>query len=71
MEIKKFLIDFVILFCITLVINAIVIYLWNLIRHGEGAFDWELSFALSVAIGIALPLLIKLGHALERPPKTS
>ena len=71
MKIKKFLSDFAILFCITLVINAIVIYLWNLIRHGEGAFNWELSFALSVATGIALPLLIKLAHALERPPETS
>jgi len=31
MKIKKFLIEFVVLFCITLVVNAVVIYMWNLI----------------------------------------
>ena len=55
MEIRKILIEFVILFIVTLVVNAIVIYVW------KGAFDWGLSFSLAIAIGIGLPL----AHALE------
>ena len=37
MEIRKILIEFAILFIVTLVVNAIVIYVW------KGAFDWGLS----------------------------
>ena len=55
MEIGKILIEFVILFTVTLVVNAIVIYVW------KGAFDWGLSFSLAIAIGIGLPL----AHALK------
>ena len=55
MKIKNFLIEFVILFTVTLVVNAIVIYVL------KGAFDWGLSFSLAIAIGIGLPLV----HALE------
>lgn len=63
MKIKKFLINFVIAFTVTFVVNAIVIYLWNLIRYGEGAFDWGLSFTLAIATGIGIGLT--LAHALE------
>jgi glycerol uptake facilitator-like aquaporin len=56
-KIKKFLIDFIITFVLVFVVNTIVIYVSNLIRYGAGAFDWGLSFALAVGIGIALPLI--------------
>ena len=57
MKIKRFLIHFVIVFAVTFVVNAIVVYLWNLIMHGQGAFDWGLSFTLAVIVGIVLPLI--------------
>ncbi len=57
MKIKKFLIHFLIAFAITFVVNAIVVYLWNLIRHGEGAFNWEITFFFAITFGIVLPLL--------------
>ena len=56
MENRSLLTDFVIMFSITLIVNAIIIYVWNLIRYGEGIFNWELSFAL--AIGVTLAIVI-------------
>ena len=57
MKIKKFLIHFVTTFAVVFVVNAIVVYLWNLIRYGEGAFNWQLTFTLAIIVGIILPLL--------------
>jgi len=57
MKIKKFLIQFVIVFAVTFVVNAIVVYVWNLVQHGEGAFNWGLSFTLAVILGIVLPII--------------
>jgi len=55
-KIKEFLIRFVIVFAVVFVVNAIVVYLWNLIVHGEGAFNWGLSLTLAIVVGIILPL---------------
>jgi uncharacterized membrane protein YagU involved in acid resistance len=57
MKIKKFLIQFVIVFAVTFVANAIVVYVWNLVQHGEGTFNWGLSFTLAVILGIVLPII--------------
>jgi len=56
MNIKKLLIGFVITFAVVLVVNIIVVYLWNLIMHGQGTFYWGLSFTLAVVVGIVLPV---------------
>ena len=56
MNIKKLLIGFVTTFAVTLVVAAIVTYLWNLIAHGQSAVDWETSFRLAIILGIALPV---------------
>ena len=52
MNIKELFIDFVTVFVVTLVVVAIVSYLWSLIAHGVGAFDWETSFRFAVIFGI-------------------
>ena len=57
MKIKSLLIGFAITFAVVFVVNAIVVYLWNLIMHGQGAFDWGLSFTLAVIVGIVLPVI--------------
>ncbi|MCD6391272.1 MAG: hypothetical protein J7L92_04700 [Dehalococcoidia bacterium] len=56
MKIKRFLIDFAVVFAVTLVVAAIVTYLWNLIAHGQNAIDWETSFRFAIILGIALPV---------------
>jgi len=48
MDIKKLLISFVTAFALTLVVSAIVNYIW------EGAINWETSFRLATILGIVL-----------------
>jgi len=57
MKIKRFLIQFVIVFTVITVVNTIVVYLWNLVAHGQGVFDWETSFRFAIILGIALPII--------------
>ena len=57
MKIKNLLISFVTTFALVFIVNVIVIYLWNLIMHGQGAFNWGLSFTLAVIVGIVLPVM--------------
>ena len=52
MNIKELFIGFVTVFAVTLVVAAIVSYLWSLIAHGAGVFDWETSFRFAVIFGI-------------------
>lgn len=54
MKIKRFLIDVVIVFAVAFVVNTIVVYLWNLVRHGQGVFDWETSIRFAIIIGMIL-----------------
>ena len=61
MKIRKFLTDFAIVFAVVFVVNVIAVYVTSVIRHGEGAFNWELTFSLAIGIGIALALI----HARE------
>ena len=56
MKIKGLLIGFVTTFAVTLVVAAIVTYLWNLGMHGQSAVDWETSFRLAIILGIILPV---------------
>ena len=59
MKIKRFLIDFLIVFTVAFVVNLIVVFLWNLIAHGQGSFEWETPFRFAIILGIILPLLSK------------
>ena len=53
-EHKKLVVEFVTVFAVTLVIGAIVTFLWNFIGHGESTIDWETSFRFAILFGIIL-----------------
>jgi hypothetical protein len=55
MHIKKYLVDFVTVFAVTLIVCVIVTLLWNLIVHGASTIDWETSFRFAILFGIILP----------------
>ena len=63
---KDFFIRFGITFSITSIIafitNTIIIYLWNLIRYGEGTFEWEKTFFFSITLGIILGIILPLSR---------
>lgn len=49
---KSNLKNFLYFFVLAFIINVFVIFLWELILHGEGKFNPELSLVLGLAIGI-------------------
>ena len=53
-NIKKILINFVVVFAVTLVVAVIVSFLYSLIFHGAGTIDWETSFRSAIIFGIVL-----------------
>ena len=59
MKIKDVLIHFVVAFVVAFVINAVVVYLWNLIRFGDGAFNYNPVLAgLGICQEYRLPVLV-------------
>jgi len=54
--------EFLVIFFITLVVAVIVTLLWNLIAHGMVTADWATSFRLALIFGIVLPLANRLGR---------
>jgi hypothetical protein len=47
MNMKLIFWDFVANFSLTIVVAAVVTFLWSLIVHGSGIIDWETSFMLA------------------------
>lgn len=56
MNFKQLLLGFVTIFAVTLVVAALVSFLYSLIVHGTGVFDWELAFRLAIILGLILPV---------------
>ena len=53
---RDFLIRFVLTFAVALVVNVLVVYLWDLIREGQGMFDWYRSLTIAFFIAIFVTL---------------
>jgi len=54
MNIKRRIVEFFLEFAVTLVTTTIVTLLWNIIRHGETAINWETSFRFALIFAIIL-----------------
>ena len=52
MNIKNFLVRFIVTFAIAFTVNAIVIYFWNLFSKIDSVFKWEQAFVIALFIGI-------------------
>ncbi len=46
--------DFVANFSLTIVVAAVVTFLWSLIAHGSGIIDWEISVVMATVMGTIL-----------------
>jgi membrane protein implicated in regulation of membrane protease activity len=60
MGMKSLLAEAIALFTIVFVVNAAVVWTWNLLGHGQGAFEWETALFFAVTLAIALPLARRL-----------
>jgi hypothetical protein len=54
-NIKKLLVDVLVVFSVSLIVSVLATLLWNLVIHGTGAIDWEASFRFAILFGIILP----------------
>ena len=57
MGFKKIVIEFIIVFAITLLVCIGVTFLWNLVFHAVAIVDWETSFRFAILLGIILPII--------------
>ena len=69
MNLKESLIVFVTTFAVTLVVMAIVTFLYSLIVHGAGTIAWERSFGLAIGLAIALGIVLPWTRAREGKEK--
>ena len=46
--------DFLANFSLTIVVGAVVTFLWSLIAHGSGIINWEISFLMAVVMSSVL-----------------
>lgn len=55
MNMRRWVVDVVIVFSVTLVVSMVVSVLWNLIAHKTTAIDWETSFRFAIVLAIIVP----------------
>jgi hypothetical protein len=53
---RKWFIDLIIVFAVTLAAGIVVTLVWNLIGHHEAAVEWKTAFTLAIVLGIVLSL---------------
>ena len=58
---KKFFQEFLVVSAITFIVAAVVSFLYSLIVHGSGVFDWTHAIRLALILGLALPMIDKYG----------
>ena len=54
MNIKQYVIDFVIMFAAVFLVNLAVTFLYSLIVHGSGIIDWETAIRFGIMLGLIL-----------------
>jgi hypothetical protein len=54
MKLEKLNITFITIFVVSLVITALVTFLWNLTGQGTTTVDWETSIRFALILGIIL-----------------
>ena len=58
MKLKDFLIHFEVAFIVAFAVNAVVVYLWNLIRYGKGVFNLGLALYFGIVCGILFAFVL-------------
>jgi len=60
MKPKDFIIQFLITFGVTLIVNIVVTACWNYFIKGTGLFiDWETSFQMAIVFAVVIPFIQK------------
>ena len=57
MDFKKIVIEFIIVFAISLLATLGINILWSWVFHGVAKIDWETSFRFAILFGIIFPII--------------
>jgi hypothetical protein len=52
MKIGTLTIEFLFVFIVTFAVSSLVTFLYSLLVHSNGIFDWETALRLSITLGI-------------------
>jgi len=63
---KAIFLRFVIVFSSGFAVFLAASHLYNFIRHGTGAANWQLSLRLAFVLGVTLPVLQVLGKGTQQ-----
>lgn len=54
---KKFLVDGLSVFVVTMIVSVIVTLLWNYFAHGTTTVDWATSVRFAIMLAVILPVI--------------
>jgi flagellar basal body-associated protein FliL len=57
MNFKKALTTLLIMFSVTLVVSAVVTYLWSFGFHETAKVDWESTFQLAIIVSVSMAVI--------------
>ncbi len=62
MNIKQLLLEALVFFVLTFIVTAGVSYLYSLLVHGTGAFNWDSAIQFAIIFGIVFPIVNATGR---------
>jgi len=57
MKIKQFILEFFVFFGITFIVSIAVSYIYNILFHGAGKWEWVLAFRTALLFALIFPIL--------------
>jgi hypothetical protein len=55
MKIRRWLLETLVVFSVTLAVSLFVSVTWSLVAHGKRTLDWETSFRFAILFGLIVP----------------
>ncbi|QQS37843.1 MAG: hypothetical protein IPM56_07840 [Ignavibacteriales bacterium] len=57
MAIKRFILRFIQVFALTFFVNAVIVYVYSIIVHGEGSFAFDTTILFSLTFGLVFAIM--------------
>ena len=55
MKLRRWLVETLLVFSVTLLVSLVVSVTWSLVVHGTRTLDWETSFRFAIVLGLLVP----------------
>ncbi len=57
MKFSEFMAYFLVAFGVTFAANSIVVFAYNIVAHGQGAFDLRMTLIFAFTLGLFFPIM--------------